>query len=128
MKGSFRVGEQYEVEFYWSPFGLEIYSVNGEEVLRKQSLSTRGSRKFVVGEGDKKHDVEIRMDVVPTLKSWISPGDWVAQAYVDGKLVVDDLTPKTRRTVRLVDKIMNWFLVVMFIILTVVVIFSFVVR
>jgi hypothetical protein len=127
MKASFRVANNYEVEIYWSPFGLEIYSVNGQEVLRKRSLSLRGSRKFVVGEGDERHEVEIRLDVAPTLRSWIFPGDWVAQAYVDGALVVDDLTPKIRRNVRQADKVLNWCLVAVFIVLAVVVMFSFIV-
>ncbi len=112
----------------WSAFGLEIYSVNGKEVLRKRSFSIRALSKFVVGEGEEKHDVEIKMDLFPTLKSWIFPGHWVAQAYVDGELVVGDLTPQVRRTVRLVDKIMNWILVAVTASALAVVVIYFVVR
>ena len=128
MRASFLVGDHYEVECYWSLFGLEIYSVNGKQVLKKRGLSLRGSRRFVVGEGGEKHDVEIKLDMVPTRKSWIFPGDWLAQAYVDGELVVADLTPQLRQKVRLIDRILNWALIVAFSILAIVLFLYFVLR
>ncbi|MCC5827898.1 MAG: hypothetical protein JJU36_00495 [Phycisphaeraceae bacterium] len=60
MKITFQIMEKYEVEVYWSLLGLEIYSVNGREVLRRRNFSSRGSRKFTVGEGDQRHEVEIK--------------------------------------------------------------------
>ena len=135
MKASFRIGDDYEVEMYWSPFGLEVYSVNGKEVLRKWACSIRGSRKFTVGDGEERHEVEIKVDFAPTLKSWFFPGEWIAQAYVDGELVVDDLTPRLRRTLRrrrrilrLVYKIFYWILVVELCILAILGILYVVVR
>ena len=117
MKTSFKVGANSEVEVYWSQFGLEIYSVNGKEVLRRRSFSIRGSRSFVVTDGGRTHNVEIKIDFAPTPGSWISPGNWVAQAYVDGELAVADLTPKLRQGVRTADKIFHWIFVVSLIVL-----------
>lgn len=113
MKTSFNIGTDYVIDVCWSIFGHETYSVNGKEVLKKWSLSPRGSRKFVIGEGEAKHDVEIKIDFAPNFKSWISPGDWIASAYVDGELVVDDLTTSMRRTIIFADKIINIFLILL---------------
>ena len=103
----FKIGDDYEVEIKWSQLGLEIYLVNGKEVLRKRSFSMRGTRKFTAGEGEDKHDIEIKVDMIPTLKSLVSSKDWIAQAYVDGELVVSDLIPQFRK----IDKILNWIIV-----------------
>jgi hypothetical protein len=119
MKASFRVAEKYEVQCQWSVGGLERYSVDGKEVLRMRSLGLRGRRKFKVGKGKDEHEVEIEMDVVPRTKSWIFPGDWIAKAYVDGVLVVEDLTPRTRSKVRTIDRILNYGLVIGVVVLAV---------
>ena len=112
MKASFRIADKYEVRCQWSIGGLESYSVDGKEVLRMRSLGLRGRRKFKVGEGRDEHEVEIEMDVVPRAKSWIFPGDLIAKAYVDGVLVVEDLTPRARSKMRSVDRILNYGLVI----------------
>ena len=112
MKASFRVADKYEVQCYLSLFGLEKYSVEEKEVLRMRSFALRGSRKFKVGEGEDEHEVEINVDTVPRAKSWIFLGDWIAKAYVDGILLVEDLTPNLRSKVRFVDRILNYCLII----------------
>lgn len=98
MRGSFTVADRHEVEFQWGLFGSETYTVDGNEVLKLWSLSPRGRRKITVGEGEDQHDVEIEVDAVPNAKSWVIPGRWVARAYVDGELAVEDLTPGSPRS------------------------------
>lgn len=112
MKASFRVADKYEVQCQWSISGLERYLVNGKEVLRMRSLGLRGHRKFKVGEGEDEHEVEIQVDQVPKVKSWIFPGDWMTKAYVDGVLVVEDLTPRTRSKVKSIDRILNYCMII----------------
>jgi len=112
MKASFRVADKYEVQCQWSIFGLERYLVDGKEVLRMRSLGLRGHRKFKVGEAEDEHEVEIELDQVPKAKSLIFAGDWIAKAYVDRILVVDDLTPRIRSKVRFIDRILNYALII----------------
>ena len=128
MKTSFKIGPDCEVQIYWSQFGLEVYSVNGKEVLRTRSYSIRGSRKFVAIDGERTHDVEIKLDFAPTRKSWISSGDWIAQAYVDGELAVPDLTTQMRGSVRKVERVMNWVFVISLCVLGMLALLSFALR
>ena len=114
MKASFRVGKDCEVEIDLSLFGLEIYSANGEEVLRLQRDSLGGSRTFVVADGEKKRNVEIKIDFFKTPKSWLYQGEFIARAYVDGELVVDDLFPKFRRNFRQIYRLLHWLLFIIF--------------
>ena len=96
--GSFTVGsEQRVVEIflsYWS--GLEIYTVDGVEVLRTRNYQLRGVREFDVGE----HQVVIKVDFWPSWRILLRPWDWVAEAYIDGELAVEDVTPETRARLR----------------------------
>lgn len=107
MKATFTVKDKYLVECHWSSLGQERYVVDGKQVLKLWSFSLKGNRKFLVGNADDRHEVEIRIDTAPSAKSLLSPGDWIAQAYVDGELFVPDLTPKTRKTVKTADKVIN---------------------
>lgn len=103
MKTSFYVGKEkpHRIDIEWSPYsGLEVYKVDGQEVLTKRSWALAGTRRFRVGDGDEIYDIEIRVDLVPKLRSWFYPGDWIAQAYVNGKLYIDDLTRESRTKVR----------------------------
>lgn len=103
---SFTVGEseKHTVGIHFSYFGKEVYTVDGLDVLRINSLSTRGVRQFELGEVEK-HSIEIRMDVLATWKCFFSAHDWIAEAYVDGELVVEDLIPKMRRRINTIIRI-----------------------
>lgn len=70
IKSSFLVAGKYEVQMIHSPFGLEKYLVDGQEVLKLRSFAIRGSRRFSVGEDDhRKHEVEIKFDMFPGIRS-----------------------------------------------------------
>jgi hypothetical protein len=107
----FEVGtaERHVVEVFLSLWGTEVYVVDDVEVLRLSSMSMRATRQFDVGESER-HSVEIRLDVRPSWKSLIFP-DWRAEAYVDGKLVVAELFPETRRIYGRVHRVLNYALV-----------------
>jgi hypothetical protein len=94
----FEVGkeEPHTVEVFLSMWGSEIYAVDGAEVLRKISFEWRGIREFSVGVVER-HEVRIRYDLLPTWSAAFSPAEWIAEAYVDGVLVVPDLIPDFRQ-------------------------------
>ena len=113
MKASFRVADKHTVQCYWSLFGLETYSVDGKEVLRTRSLGLRSRQQFKVGEGEDEHAVTIEIDFAPNVITLlIHPENWIARAYVDGVLAVEDLTPRPRSTVRVISRISNYGLLI----------------
>jgi hypothetical protein len=65
--------------------GLEVYLVDGQEVLRRRSFALWGSRRFSI-EGPEPHQVEIRVKCFPLS----------SQARVDGELIINDLFPRFR--------------------------------
>lgn len=107
---TFEVGERerHRVDVYFSTWGLEIYQVDGIEVLRIRSWSVSGERSFLVGETEY-HKVAIVVDLLSSWKAWILPGQWQAQVYVNGKLFLDDLNPEWRRTAKIVT---IWFILI----------------
>jgi len=109
MKRNFEIGEKvkHKVDIIWSIFGSEIYKVDGKEVLKKRSLSPRGSRKFTIKDEENTYDVEIKIDMAPKAKSWLFPGDWIVQVYVNGEPFISDLTPSLRKKVKKLDHILN---------------------
>ncbi len=108
MYASFKVGdlEKHVVGVYFSSFGLEVYTVDGFEVLRQWSFSIRGTRRFVVGDREK-HEVEIVVDLIPSVVRWWN-SEWVAKALIDGEVVVDDLTPGLRTFSKACMRVVNW--------------------
>lgn len=108
IKTSFEVGKglEYKIDILHSFLGLETYKVNGEEVLKTRSLYLRGNIKFTVGSGTDRYNIEIKYDVVPTWHSWFYPVDWIAMAYVNGALYIEDLTPHIRTAARRLFKLM----------------------
>jgi hypothetical protein len=75
---------------------MEVYLVDGVEVLRMRSFQVRGDREFTVGT----HRVTVRIDSWPSWQIILRPWEWIAQAYVDGELAVDDITPELRAQVK----------------------------
>ncbi len=116
MKMNFEIGQRikHKVDIMWSLFGLEIYKVDDKEVLRKRNLSIRGSRKLTIKDEENTYEVEIKIDAAPKAKSWLFPGDWIAQVYVNGELSISDLTPSLRKKVKKIDRIVNIALVITF--------------
>jgi hypothetical protein len=114
MKINFEIGQKikHRVDIIWSIFGSEIYKVDDKEILRKRSLKPRGSRKFTVKDEENTYDVEIKIDMAPKVKSWLFPGDWVAQVYVNGELFISDLTPSFRKKVKKINHITNIILII----------------
>lgn len=108
---AFEVGEseRHLVEIFLSLWGTEVYTVDDVEVLRLTSMSMRAVREFEVGESEK-HSVEVKVDMLPSWKSFISPY-WIAEVYVDGELVVDELFPRIRRRLEMMSRIFNFVLV-----------------
>jgi len=96
--GSFTVGpEQRLVEVFWSYWsGLEVYAVDGIEVLRTKNYQVRGVREFNVGQ----HKVVIKVDIWPSWRILLRPWQWIAEAYIDDELVVEDVTAEFREKVR----------------------------
>lgn len=47
---------------FWVIVWSRKYFVDGKEVLKTRSFAGRGSRKFTVGSGSSKHEVEIKFD------------------------------------------------------------------
>jgi hypothetical protein len=114
----FEVGtdERHVVEVFLGMSGLEVYVVDGIEVLRVWSYSIRATRRFEVGNAER-HTVEVRLDSMPNWKSLLSPREWIAEAYVDGKLVVPDLVPDLRRWFADWMRVFNVLIVVLFVML-----------
>ena len=108
MRYSFEVGdfESHSVTVELSPFGREVYRVDGEVVLKGWYFGVRGRRMLSVGR-DEVHAVEFVYDAVPSWKELVAPGGWKAEVYVDGELYVEDLTREWRRRVRMLDHIAN---------------------
>lgn len=69
----------------WS--GMEIYRVNGGEVLRVRSQADRTVQSFEAGEKEK-HSVEFR--------AWIEAGCIAGSVFVDGLLYRSDLFDEVR--------------------------------
>lgn len=117
-RARFEVGieERHVVEIFMSTWGTEVYAVDGNEVLRQKSFSIWGARRFDVGDVEK-HSVEIRIDMFPSWKSLIAPV-WIAEAYVDGVLVVADLFPDIRKRLRAINRIRSIVLAICFCVLT----------
>ncbi len=108
MKINFEIGQKikHQVEIMFSLFGLEIYKIDGKEVLRKRNFSIRGSRKLTIRDEENTYDLEIKVDTAPKVKSWLFPGDWIAQVYVNGELFISDMTPSLRRKIKIFDRLM----------------------
>ncbi len=117
--GSFTVGpEQRLVEVfcsYWS--GLEVYTVDGIEVLRTKNYQIRGVREFNVGQ----HKVVIKLDAWPSWRILLRPWEWIAEAYIDDELVVEDVTAEFRAKVRSVMVSLRYVLLGLFLLLGVVI-------
>lgn len=96
--GSFVVGpEQRLVEVFWSYWsGLEVYTVDGVEVLRTKNYQVRGTREFDAGP----HHVVIKLDAWPSWRIVLRPWEWIAEAYVNDELVAEDISPELRRKTR----------------------------
>jgi sporulation protein YlmC with PRC-barrel domain len=109
MEINFEIGQgtKHKVNILYSIFGLEIYKVDGKEIMRKRSFSIRGNRKFAIANNENNYEIEIKYDMVPKIKSWIFPGDWIAQVYVNGNLFISGLTPSSRETIRKIDQASN---------------------
>jgi len=114
MKINFEIGQKikHQVEIMFSLFGLEIYKVDGKEVLRKRNFSIRGSSKLTIRDEENTYDLEIKVNMAPKVKSWLFPGNWIAQVYVNGELFISDLTPSLRRKVKKIDRLMNVLLII----------------
>ncbi len=115
MKTSFTVGDRHLVEITLPAWGPAVFSVDGQEVCRKRSLALKQVVQFDVGSGEERQRVEIRMNFWPMLKPWRSD-NWIAEAYVDGELVIPDLTGELRikvaKSEKVVDRILLAFVVI----------------
>lgn len=105
MKNSFEV-EGHIIRFDWSLFGLERYWVDEEQVLKKWSFSLKGTRTLIIGEGHNQHTVLFKVDMFPSVKRWLVL-DWIAEVYVDGELMIEDVTPRTRRTLKFWTRLLD---------------------
>ena len=84
-----------------------------ERGAQDQSLGLRSRQQFKVGEGEDEHAVTIKIDFAPNVITLlIHPENWIARAYVDGVLAVEDLTPRPRSTVRVISRISNYGLLI----------------
>jgi len=97
------------VEIFLSMWGTEVYTVDGVEVLRLKSMALRATRRFEVGDPEK-HLVEVKVDAFPSWKVFIAPS-WIAEVYVDGELVVDELYPEMRRRFARIHRVLNYVLI-----------------
>ncbi len=120
MKRTFEVGhqEKHQVEVEITATGKEVYRVDGEVVLSLRSFKSKAERTFTVGT-EEQHEVRIVLDSNLSLKSLIDPSNWKAQVFVDGELFIDDLTPELRDTVKTVNSIMNWIIVISVVVIVV---------
>ncbi len=96
---SFPVADKHIVEIKFPLRGPDIYAVDGEEVLRKETFSILRPKQTIyldLGSEEDKHFVEIRINLWPIIRSWRT-NNWVAEVYIDGELTIPDLTPDERR-------------------------------
>lgn len=119
MEINFEIGRhiKHKISIFYSIFGLEIYKVDGKEILKKRSFAVRGNRKFTISDNDGNYEIEIKYDMLPKVKSWLFPENWIAQVYVNGTLFISDLAPSLKETVRKVDRESNNVLLLWLIIL-----------
>jgi len=119
MEINFEIGRniKHKISIFCSIFGLEIYKVDGKEILKTRSFAVRGNQKFTISDNENKYEIEIKYDMLPKAKSWLFPENWIAQVYVNGELLVSDLTPALKETVRKVNRESNKILLFWLIIL-----------
>jgi len=96
--GTFEAGpEERLVEVFWSYWtGLEVYTVDGIEVLRTKNYQVRGTREFDAGP----HHVVIKVDFFPSWRIVLRPWEWVAEAYINDQLVAEDVSAELRHKTR----------------------------
>ena len=92
MKVRFNLDSANVVECHWAIFsGCERYLHNGVEILSIRSFAATGSREFSVNVDGKIKNIRIVLCFRPSLNTlWRSNG-LIAEAYVDGVLLVSDL-------------------------------------
>jgi len=92
MKLIFNIDASNKIECFWSYLtGLEIYKHNDKEVFRTRSFKISGCSQFAVTINGHDKTVRIQLKFRPTFGNAFKSTGFVAQAYLDDELLIDNL-------------------------------------